>query len=176
MANPLLGSTSTHMSALFVLLGDEKTKNLLLQFKDNNIQILESNSMVRDEVVIGNCWVGLTDTDDAYDAIKDGKAVKMIFPDQFNGGIGDLIIPNAIMMIKGAKHPEDAKKFIDFILSSKVEEELAKSALQMPLKRSSTIPENFVDVKALKSFNVSYDNVTEKLSFSNNFLQNVFIR
>lgn len=175
MANPLLGSTSTHMAAIFALLGEEGAKDFLLKLKENRIQILESNSMVRDKVVLGDCWVGLTDTDDAYDAIKEGKPIEMVFPDQFEGGIGNLIFPNTIMLINGAKHPEEAKRLIDFILSAKVEEELAKTALQIPLKASSTLPPNVPDAEKIKPFNVSYEEIYENLDVSNHFLQEIFL-
>jgi len=175
MGNPLLGSTSTHMAAIFALLGHEKAKDFLLKLKENGIQVLESNSMVRDKVVLGDCWVGLTDTDDAYDAIKEGKPIEMVFPDQFEDGIGTLIFPNTIMLINGAKHPEEAKRLIDFILSAKVEEELAKTALQMPLKASSTLPPNVPDARNIKSYNVSYEEIYENLDASKRFLQEVFL-
>ena len=69
IANPTLGTTSTHVAALFASLGDEAAKDLILKMKENGVQVVESNSMVRDQVVAGECYFGLTDTDDAYDAI-----------------------------------------------------------------------------------------------------------
>ncbi len=82
IANPLFGTAGSHIAALFALMGDERAKEFLLNLKENEIQIVSSNSMVRDQVVAGECWVGITDTDDANDAIVDGKPVKMVFPDQ----------------------------------------------------------------------------------------------
>ncbi|RLI99168.1 MAG: iron ABC transporter substrate-binding protein [Candidatus Aenigmatarchaeota archaeon] len=82
IANPLFGTTGSHIAALFAIMGDERAKEFLLNLKENEIQIVSSNSMVRDQVVAGECWIGITDTDDANDAIVDGKPVKMIFPDQ----------------------------------------------------------------------------------------------
>jgi iron(III) transport system substrate-binding protein len=176
MGNPVIGLTSTHMASIFALLGDDKAKEFFLAMKDNGIQIVASNSMVRDQVVAGECYFGLTDTDDAYDAITANKSVKMVFSDQGKNEIGDLIMPNSIMLIKGAPHKEEAKMLIDYILSANTEEMLAELALQMPLKNSSVVPKNVPDVRSIKPMNVSYNEMYEKLNVSNTFVQDIFLR
>jgi iron(III) transport system substrate-binding protein len=176
IANPLIGSTSTHLAALFALLGDEKAKEFLLKLKENGVQIVESNSMVRDQVVAGECYIGLTDTDDAFDAIKEGKDVKMVFPDQES--IGTLVFPNTVMLINGAKHEEEGKLLIDFLLSPKVEEELSKTALQIPLKNSSKFSSElkmYIPEK-LKGMNVSFEDVYSKMETAKLFVQEEFLR
>lgn len=175
ISNPLIGSGSTLSSALFALLGDENAKNLFLKMKENKVQVLESPSMVRDQVVVGECLFGSTDTDDAYDAITEKKPVKMVFPDQGPKEIGDLIFPNTVMMIKNSPHPEEAKKLIDFLLSPRVEEKLAELALQMPLKKSSSVPEAVPRADEIKPMNVSYEKMYEKVETSNKFIQEVFL-
>jgi iron(III) transport system substrate-binding protein len=176
ISNPLIGSGSALTAALFASLGDENARELFLKMKDNDVHVLESPSMVRDQVVSGECWFGSTDTDDAYDAISAGKKVKMIFPDQYMNGIGDLIIPNSVMMIKGAPHKQEAEILIDYILSTNTEEKLAELALQMPLKSSSKVPANVPDVRSIKSMNASYEEMYGKLNTSNTFVQDVFLR
>jgi iron(III) transport system substrate-binding protein len=173
ISNPLIGSGSTLTSALFASLGEEKAENLFLDMKENKVQVLESPSMVRDQVISGECWFGSTDTDDAYDAISAGKPVEMVFPDQQKNQIGTLVFPNSVMLIRNSPHSEQGKKLIDFLLSSKVEEELAESALQIPLKSSSKSPPNIP--KDLKPFNTSWKDVYNKLNVSRDFIQNVFL-
>jgi len=174
ISNPLLGSGSGLTAALFASLGDEKAKDLFLKMKENKVQVLESPSMVRDQVVVGECWFGSTDTDDAYDATAAGKPVKMIIPDQGPEDIGDLVIPNSVMVIKGPAHPEEAKKLIDFLLSTKVEEQLAQVALQIPLKSSSSVPQNVP--KNIKPMDVTYEEIYNKLNVSSKFVQETFLR
>jgi iron(III) transport system substrate-binding protein len=169
ISNPLLGSGSVLTSALFASLGDDGAKELLLKMKENGVSILESPSMVRDQVMSGECWFGSTDTDDAYDALIGKKPVKMVFTDQGEGEMGDLVFPNSVMMINGAKHPEEAKKLIDFLLTSKVEENLAEAALQIPLKSSSSTPE--IIPKNIKPINATYEEIYEKLNASSEFVQ-----
>lgn len=176
IGNPVIGLTQTHVAAIFALLGDDNAKEFFLKLKDNGVQVVASNSMVRDQVVATECYFGLTDTDDAYDAIFANKSVKMVFTDQSKDGIGDLVMPESVMLIKGAPHREEAKAFIDYMLSASVEEKLAESALQMPLKNSSVVPKNVPDVRSIKPMNVSYDEMYEKLNVSSTFVQDVLLR
>jgi len=80
-----------------------------------------------------------------------------------------------VMMVRGCPHPEEAKKLIDFLLSPKVEERLAELALQMPLKKSSSVPENITRVDEIKPMNVTYEEMYEKLETSNKFIQETFL-
>ncbi len=176
IAKPTLGATSTHAAALFALLGNEEAEQYFMDLKENDVQIVESNSMVRDQVVAGECYFGLTDTDDAYDAIREGKPVEMIFPDQGEDEIGNLVFPNTVMMINGAPHPEEAKEMIDYILTPELEERLAEMALQMPLKESSSVAEDIPRADEIKPMDVTYEEMYEKVETSNEFAQNVFLR
>ena len=133
MANPLFGTTSMHAAAIFVAFGEEKAKVFFTDLKNNGLKLLSSNGEVRRRVSSGDCAYGITDTDDAYTALRDGKPVGVIFPDRT--GIGTLIVPNATVLITNAPHPESAKLFIDYLLSPETEEALAKGdTAQMPLR------------------------------------------
>src|SRR5262249_49933085 len=59
--------------------------------------------------------------------------------------------------VKGAPHPEAAKKLIDYLLSRQVEERLAKStAAQMPLHRDVSVPPNVKPVSPIKDMALTY--------------------
>lgn len=176
IANPLFGTTASHIASLFAVLGDEKAKQFLLDLKKNGITIVEGNSFVRDAVANGEFKIGLTDTDDANDAIVDGKPVKYVFLDQGEGQIGNLIIPNTVMLIKNAPHKENGKKLIDFLLSKEVESMLAKSkAIQMPVRKME-VPDNVPKLWEIKWMNVTWDEIADKLETSQKFVREVFIR
>src|SRR3990172_4688428 len=98
IANPLFGTTSVHMAALFIILGDEKARKFLNDLKANGVKIVSSNSEVRRLVARGEVKVGITDTDDANVAVREGNPVKVVFSDQ--SGIGTLIMPNMVCLIK----------------------------------------------------------------------------
>lgn len=173
-ADPRFGSTGTHFAAIFTLLGEEEAKKLFKNIKENEPVIAASNGQVRDLVASGQIPAGLTDTDDANDAVVDGKPVKYYFPDQ--DGIGTLVFPNTVMMIKGARHKENARALIDYLLSEEVEGKLARTkAVQMPT-RNIEVPENVPKIQSIKAMNVKYDEVYKNLEKSQKFLEDLLIK
>lgn len=65
IANPLFGTTSFHVAALFKAVGKARTRKWLDDLKRNNVQILASNGEVKRRVASGEVAVGLSDSDDA---------------------------------------------------------------------------------------------------------------
>jgi iron(III) transport system substrate-binding protein len=175
MANPLFGSTASHVASLFAYWGDDKAMQYFTDLKENDIGIVESNGMVRDLVVSGEFYMGLTDTDDANDALLENKPIAMVFPDQED--MGTLVFPNSVMLIKNGPNPENGRKLVDYLLSKRVEETLSHSkAMQIPLKPGVEHPENIPDVGELKNIPINPEEVYNKLNVSQNFVQELFIR
>jgi iron(III) transport system substrate-binding protein len=160
IANPLFGTTSFHFAALFVELGDEKAKQFLEDLKKNNVVISSSNGDVKKKVATGEVTMGLTDTDDANEAIKEGLPVKMIFLDQ--DGFGNLIVPNTVSLIKNSPNNENGKKLMGFLLSAKTEEMLAESCVQMPLHKGVPVPANVPSLDNIIPMAVDYVAIAKK--------------
>lgn len=176
IANPLFGTTGSHVAAFFALWGDEKAEKYFRDLRENDLKVVESNGMVRDQVVAGDLYMGLTDTDDANDAIVEGKAVAMVFPDQGDNETGTLIIPNSVMLIKGSKNPGNGKRLIDYLLSREVEQKLSESkAMQMPLGRNVPHPENVPAVSKLKGMQVTSYEIYDHLEYSQKFIQGLLL-
>lgn len=170
IANPLFGTTTFQAAALFATLGDEKAKQFFKKLKENQVRIVSSNGETRHLVANGEVAFGLVDTDDAYMSVIDGKPVKMIYPDQ--QGIGALVVPNAVSMIKNCPHPENAKKLIDYLLSPEVEAKLAKmECAQLPLHPGVELPENLPPLDNIKSMDIDYAEVAKKLQEIQPFLK-----
>ena len=170
IANPLFGTTSIHMSALFIILGDEKAMKFLNDLKANGVKIVSSNSEVRRLVARGEVKVGITDTDDANVAIKEGSPVKVVFPDQST--IGTLIMPNMVCLIKDSTNQENGKKLIDYLVSSEVEKSLAFAmCAQMPLRYDVRTPADVLTIAAIKGMDINYQDVAVKLDKISEFLK-----
>ncbi len=162
IANPLFGTTSMHAAALFQVLGQEKAKKFFEDFSRNGGKILSSNGDVKNSVARGDCLLGLTDSDDVNVAVSEGKPVGFVLPDQ--SGMGTLLIPNCAVLIKGAPHPDQARKFIDFLLSPETEKMLAKSkAAQIPLRPKIKGPEVFPGIEEIKTMDVNYQSLASTL-------------
>jgi len=155
-------------------LGEGKARDFYQKIKDKGIRIVNGNSVVRDLVASGQLDFGLTDTDDACGAIKKGASVKVVFPDQ--EGIGTLIIPNTVALIKGAPHPKEARELIDYLLSEEIEQKLIKSgAIQMSLRPRSP-SSGCIPVKNVKNMQVSYSDILRNIDQANKELREIFLR
>lgn len=162
LANPLFGTTSFHATVLFLRLGDEQAKDFFRRARENGVQILPSNGAVKDAVSDGRAAWGLTDTDDANVALKEGRPVAVLFPDQ--DGMGTVIIPNTVSLLAGAPHPETGKKLIDYLLSPQVEQRLAEmDCMQMPLRPGVPTSPGVRAVSSIDAQEVDYTRVAEKI-------------
>jgi iron(III) transport system substrate-binding protein len=158
LANPLFGTTTTYVAALVGLWGEEKARTFLDAVKANGVKIVTSNGEAKDLVASGELAWAFTDTDDASEALEQHKPVAVVYPDQ--NGLGTLVMPNAVALVKGAPHPEQAKKLIDYLLSRQVEERLAKStAAQMPLHANVPVPPNVKPASAIKDMAVTFPGI-----------------
>jgi iron(III) transport system substrate-binding protein len=177
IARPLFGTTATHAAALFALWGDEPAQDFFRKLLQNDVAILEGNATVRDRVAAGDFAWGLTDTDDANGAIADGLPAKWLFPDQTPDGIGTLVIPNTVALIKGAPHPDNARRLIDFLLSPEVEAKLAAArSIQIPLNPAVKTPESVPNVSGIKSMDVRFEQIAGKMPEALEFIQREFAR
>ncbi len=169
IANPLFGTTTFHMAALFTAIGDEKAKQFLTDLKKNDIVIATSNGDVKKRVIQGEVSCGLTDTDDAYEAIKEGANIGIVFLDQ--QGIGSLIMPNTVNLIKNSRNLENGKKLMDYLLSKETEAKLAKSCAQMPLHKGVKIPNNIPSLDNIIPMKIEYGKTSQKLEEIQNYLK-----
>ena len=175
MAYPLFGTTATHIAALWCNPGTMKTQEYLKVLRANEVVIVNGNSVVRDLVVEGKVPVGFTDTDDVNVAVQSGKPVKMVYPD--HNGIGTLLIPNTVALIRNAPHPEDGKRFIDYLLRREVESKLSFcESAQMPLRNNVKTPASVPEFSSIKCMDVDYYEIAENMDNAARFCQKLFVR
>lgn len=162
LANPLFGTTSMHAAALFETMGETKAKEFFDGLLANGVRMLSSNGEVKRRVASGEFAFGLTDTDDASVSIKEGKPVAMVYPDQDNAGT--LIVPNASVLIANGPNPDNGRKFVEYLLTSAVEQALAESeAAQMPLRPGVPVPPGVKRVEEIKALDVNYEKLGARL-------------
>lgn len=170
VANPLFGTTTVHTAALFVALGDEKARALWDALKSNGVRRVGSNSETLRAAREGEVAFGLTDTDDVFVALKDGAPLGVLFPDQ--GEVGTLFMPNALAMVRGAPHKEEAARLIAFLLTPEVESMLRESAGQIPVLPGTKPPDVFGELGTLRFMKVDYVEVGKKVEALQPYLKN----
>ena len=175
LAYPLFGTTATHVAALYAYLGDEKAKAYFEALEANGVRIVDGNASARDRVADGTVPIAFTDTDEAFVAIQQGRPVDIIWPDK--EGIGTLLIPNTVALIKGGPNPEAGKKLIDFLLSPKVEEMLAHSdSGQIPLRPDVKHPSHVPTLDKIKAMEVDYEKTADLMEPTGRYMQKLFVR
>lgn len=169
IANPLFGTTTFHMAALFSYWGDEKAKGFLQKLQENDVIIASSNGDVRKRVASGEVPLGLTDTDDAFEALKEGAPIGLVFLGQDD--MGTLVMPNTVSLINNSPNPDNGRKLIEYLLSKETEAKLAKSAAQMPLHEGVPVPENVPSLDSIRSMEINYAEAAAKLEEIQPFLK-----
>jgi iron(III) transport system substrate-binding protein len=157
MAKPLMGTAITHACVLYAKDGKDKTDAWLEDLLKNDVHFTPGNGPAMREVSEGGRAFCLTDTDDAYGSERQGYSTKVVYPDQGPDDPGIVLIPNTVMMIKGAKNPVEAKAFIDYLLSAEVEAALAKGpSAQIPVRPGVERPPHVKALADLKRMPVDW--------------------
>lgn len=172
IANPLFGTTTDQIAALFVLLGDERARAFMNSLHENDVKLSPSNGDSADLVARGQFAFSLVDSDDAVNRMNQHEPVAMVYPDQGADEIGCLIVPNAAVLIAGSPHQDAGKKLIDYLLSKETERKLAFSdAAQIPLHPGVVSPPQLQPIDTIKVMKVNYAEIAAKLQTIQQFLK-----
>jgi iron(III) transport system substrate-binding protein len=172
IANPLFGTTTDQIAALFVLLGDERARAFMQGLHENGVKLSPSNGDSADLVARGQFAFSLVDSDDVVSRMNQSEPVTMVYPDQGADEIGSLIVPNAAVLIAGSPHQDAGKKLIDYLLSTETERKLAFSdAAQIPLHPGVATPPGLRPIESIKTTTVDYAAIATKLQAIQSFLK-----
>ena len=142
----------------------------------SNVQVLSGNKQVAKAVSRGQLSWGITDTDDAIIEVDEGFPVAIVFPDQEEDGLGTLMIPNTLAIIKGGPHPEAASKLVDYLLSLQVEERLASGrSAQIPLNSKTNTRSRIELPGSLQTMDVDFSAAAAKWQDVAEFVGNEFL-
>ncbi len=164
VANPLFGTTTSWVAALFSIWDEDEAGGFMEKMKQNGTKMSTSNGESTMLVANKEFVFSLVDSDDATNAIKDGKPVRQIYPDQEEGGLGCLVLPNAAVLIKGGPNPDSGRKFIDYVISAQTERKLAfADCAQIPLHAGVETPDDVIKIEELRTMQVDFEVVAKKL-------------
>jgi iron(III) transport system substrate-binding protein len=177
LAKPLFGTTATHVACLFASLGDEEAERLLRAMQANEVLICSGNKQVATAVAAGDLAFGLTDTDDALLEVEGARPVAIIYPDQQEGGLGTLFIPNTLALIKGAPHEAQARQLLDYLLTPAVETKLANGpSAQIPLSTQVNVNLRVETPKTVRAMEVDFYEAADKWDKAAQVARDLFAR
>lgn len=164
LANPLFGTTTAQMAALFTIWPKHRAERFLDDMKKNGAKMSTSNGESADLVASGEFEFALVDSDDGVSRLKQGRPIEMVYPDQEEGGIGCFIVPNAVLLVTNGPHPDMGKRLVDYLLSKETERKLAfAECAQIPLHPGVPTPPEVKSVGSLRTMQVSYAEVAGKM-------------
>ncbi len=132
---PTNGSFQAFVTAMRVSLGDEATKKWLQGMVDNDAQIYEKNSLIRDAVDAGQVKLGLINHyywyEKAAEVGEDQMNVQIAFTAP--GDPGSLVNVAGACVLSGAGNPEGAGEFITWVLTPEEQEWFVAKSWEYPL-------------------------------------------
>ncbi|QGY38686.1 extracellular solute-binding protein [Pseudodesulfovibrio cashew] len=171
IAMPLFGTTATHAAALYAIWGPDRAEEFFSRLRDKGVLVVNGNSEVRDMVADGRMAWGLTDTDDAYGAVKRGAPVKIILPDQ--NGLGTLVIPYTVGLIKGGPNTEQGRWLIDYLVGTKAEAMLIRSGFSQLSAHGNPTPGRW---EGIKTMDVTFEDTLRQMKTSHEDLRRIFLQ
>lgn len=176
MANPLFGTTATHVASIFSTLGSKESRALFTGLAKNKIHIVDGNSVVRDMTGSGEVAIGITDSDDVEVGISAGMPIKAVSISDAGGG--SLLIPNTVALIAGGPNPDAGKIFIEYVLSKETVQKLINTgAAQVPLRKGMMSSEKrLVAASDIQNMHHDYQKMSSHLDEAVKTAQQIFIR
>lgn len=176
MAKPLFGTTASHVACLYEKLGVGPAEELLMSFKQNDVQILAGNKTCAVMVGGGTLAFGMTDTDDAIIELEEGKPVVIVFPDSGPDEMGTLLLPNTLALIKGCPHPKAGEALINYLLSPEVEAHLAEGpSAQIPLHAETPVDSRVVNLDEIRVMEVDFEAAAAQFEQAADFIADQFL-
>lgn len=176
LAYPIFGTTATHAAALFSYWGSDKAKTYYQDIQKAGVVILDGNGVVKDYVSQKKLMMGLTDTDDALSEMASNKDLDILFMDQGDGQMGNLVIPNTVAKIKNGPNPGQAELFIEYLLSAEAEQALVDDGwIQIPVNEGVKASP-LIDAANIKIMQVDFKKAYDFVEEAKNELTGIFIR
>ncbi|WP_223069194.1 ABC transporter substrate-binding protein [Paenibacillus caui] len=108
-------------------------------------KIAAGSSKAHKSVADGEYIVALTYEDPAASYVRDGAPVKVVYPSE-----GTVFLDAVAGIVKGSKHEENAKKFIDFLISKEAQNALGTETTNRPLRTDAQLGSYMTPIDQIK--------------------------
>ncbi len=177
-ANPLFGTTRGHVGAMVSMWGRDGAEAFLRGLKEHGALMVDGNASAVRAIIDGRVDLCMTDTDDVYAARASGYAIDMVFPHMLtpDGGGGEtLSIPSSVALIQGAKHPEAARRLVDFLVSAEVEQILHDTTSRnLSVRTSNNITPHMAMTAPTQ--NINYNDIAAAMPIGAELTREILIR
>jgi ABC-type Fe3+ transport system substrate-binding protein len=126
-------TTVSQVSSIRLAKGDAYAYGLVKRLLENGLKRYAHNGLVRESLPEEGNAAAMVNSSNCNVFLMAGKPIGEAWIDQETGGLGTHIEAHTIAVFKGAKHPEAARDFIDFILGVEVQTLLARMYGETPV-------------------------------------------
>jgi iron(III) transport system substrate-binding protein len=154
MADPNSSGTAWTMLATVVqLMGEDQAFDYLRKLNRNIDHYTSAGAAPAQAVGRGEVMIGIAFQHDLIDAAKHSQAVAVVSPCEGTGyEIGSMSI------VKGARHPDEAKQFYDWALTPEAQVIAARNgSYQVPSNKATPVPPEAPDTSRIKLIDYDFD-------------------
>lgn len=139
---PTNASFQAMVTAMRVLWGEDKTRQWLEGVQANGPLVFAGNTQVVDAVGAGEIDAGFVNHYYLYRFLAEQgesfPARNYFLP---GGGPGSLILVSGVGILKSADHPDNAQRFVEFLLSAEGQQYFADETFEYPVIDGVTLPD-----------------------------------
>ena len=126
-------TTVSQWSAIRATKGDEYTWRLVDRLIASGLRTYESNKATREALVRDGNAVALVNSSNFHVFLMEGNPVGEAWLDQDEGGLGTHVEAHVVAIVRGARHGDAARAFVDFLLSADTQTLLARMFGETPV-------------------------------------------
>ena len=126
-------TTVAQFAALRVVKGDAYAIGLIDALLANGMAVYPSNLRTREALARERKAVAVANSSNIHVFYLEGNPVGEAWLDQEAGGLGTHVEAHTIAVLAGAKHPAEARAFVDFLLSTEIQTLLARLFGETPV-------------------------------------------
>jgi len=126
-------TTVSQWSSIRAARGDAYAWALADRLIANGLRTYESNKATREALVRDRNEVALVNSSNYHVFLMEGNPVGEAWLDQEDGGLGTQVEAHVVALVRGARHPDAGRAFIDFLLGPETQTLLARMFGETPV-------------------------------------------
>jgi len=179
IADPRFGTTRGHMAVLLDLWGRDALTDFYNRLRANDAHVANGNAHTVRLLVQGVVDLAATDIDDVIVARSRGASIDMCYPDltapDGNPTVpGTLWIPASAALVRGARHPDAARRLLDDLVSPEMERRLYESESRNHPVRPALREQ--LDITVPAEAKIDYADAARRLEASDRLASEVLLR